>query len=140
MKRLPRDRQKKLADDAWLLREWKTWHQEELDAALAGPNGVLIAALVALLDRLELNAAATLLEFMQRHDWTSVSYAERLTVLHQIGQAIMRLRERNGLAPLDDPIPFLDQPDTAFRRIKQILLCAAPPGAHPGSNQMQQTN
>ena len=35
---LPQDQEKKRADDAWLLREWKAWHREQLDAALAGPN------------------------------------------------------------------------------------------------------
>ena len=48
------------------------------------------------------------------------------------------MRERNGMPPIDDPLP--GQPDNVFRRIKQILLFAAPPGAHPGSDQMKQGN
>jgi hypothetical protein len=55
----------------------------------------------------------------------------RFTLLHQINQTIARLRERNGMAAIDDPLP--GQPDNVFRRIKQMLF-AAPPGAHPGSS------
>jgi hypothetical protein len=75
---------------------------------------------------------------MQRTDWTSVSSDVRLTVLHQINQSITRLRERNGMTGIDDPLP--SQPDNVFRRIRHILLCAAPPGAHPGLDQMKQGN
>jgi hypothetical protein len=39
------------------------------------------------------------------------------------------------MEPIDDPLS--DQPDNVFRRIKQTLF-AAPPGAHPGSDQMKQ--
>jgi hypothetical protein len=55
-------------------------------------------------------------------------------VLHQINRAITRLRERNGMAPIDDPLP--GQSDNVFRRIKQ-MLCAAPPGAQPGFVEQQ---
>ena len=100
---------------------------------------MLIAALVALLDRLDLRAAATLVEFMRAPRLDLRHLRRTPDVLHEIDQAIMRLRERNGLPPLDDPIPFLGQPDNAFRRIKQILLSAAPPGAHPGSQSDETT-
>ena len=61
MNRLPRDLEKS-RDRARLLREWKAWHAEQLDAALAGEHGALIAALVKLLDRLDLRAAAVLVD------------------------------------------------------------------------------
>jgi hypothetical protein len=124
MKRLPRDQQKELADQARLLRVWKAWHQERLDDALAGTHGATIAELMTLLDRLELNSAAALLDFMQRSDCSSVSYDTRLTVLHQINQAIERVRERNGLPAIDDPLP--GQPDNAYRRIKHLLFTPSP--------------
>jgi hypothetical protein len=139
MKRhIPRALEKERADQARQLREWRAWHRKELDAALAGPHGVLIAALVELLNRLEFNSAGALVAFMQRHDWSAIDYATRVVALHEVGQAITRLREHNGLLGLDDPLP--DQPDNAFRRVRYLLMCAAPPGAHPGSNQMKQTN
>jgi hypothetical protein len=124
MKRFPRDQETKLADDAKLVRAWKAWHQEQLDDALAGANGATITKLMAVLDRLELSSAAALLDYMQRSDWSSVSYEVRLTALHQVNQSITRLRERNGMAGIDDPLP--GQPDNVFRRIRHILLCSAP--------------
>jgi hypothetical protein len=135
MKRLPRDQQKELADQARLLRAWKAWHREQLDEALAGPHGSTIAQLMLRLDQLELSSAAVLLDFMRRTDWNEVSCDARLIALHQINDAICRLRERNGMAPLDDPLP--GQPDNVFRRVRQMLF-AAPPGAHPGLNRMKQ--
>jgi hypothetical protein len=137
MKRLPRDQDKELADQARLLKAWRAWHAERLANAIAGTHGTIIAELMTLLDRLELNSTAALLDFMRRSDWSSVSYDVRLTVLHQINQAITRLRERNGMAGIDDPLP--GQPNNVFRRIKHMLF-AAPPGANPGSDQMKQGN
>jgi hypothetical protein len=127
--------QKQLAENAYLLRSWRQWHAELLGEARGGPHGSTIAELMLRLDQLELNSAAALLDFMQRVDWNQISYDVRLTALHQINNAICRLRERHGLAPFDDGVP--GQPDNVFRRIKQMLF-AAPPGAHPGSNQMKQ--
>jgi hypothetical protein len=63
---------------------------------------------------------AVLLTAVQRLDWSPVSRDVRFTVLHQIHQSIIRLRERNGLPPLDDPLP--GQPDNVFQRVKQMLL------------------
>src|SRR5260370_25477518 len=101
MKRLPRDQQKELADNARLLRAWKKFHREELEEALAGPHGATIAELLTLLDQLELSSAAVLLNFIQRNDWSSVSYDTRLAVLPQINTPITRMTGPHGLAPFD---------------------------------------
>ena len=61
----------------------------------------------------------------------------RLTILHQLNTAITRLREQQGMPPFDDGVP--GERDNVFRRIKDLMF-AAPPGAHPGSNQMKQGN
>lgn len=60
-----------------MLRAWRNWYREELEAALAGLHGAVIAELMG----------------------------TRLTVLHEVNSTITRLRERNGLAPIDDPLP-----------------------------------
>ena len=104
-RRLPRNQEKELADQARLVREWKAWHAEQLADALAGAHGATIAELMMLLDQLELSSAAVLLDYMQRSDWSSVSYEVRLTALHQVNQSITRLRERNGMPGIDDPLP-----------------------------------
>jgi hypothetical protein len=127
MKHLSRDQQKKLNDDVRLLRAWKAYHREQLDDALVGANGAVVAELMALLDRLELNSAAALLDAVQRTAWNKISYETRLTVLHQINQAIARLRERNGLRAIDDPLP--GQPENVFRRIRATLFPSSPANA-----------
>jgi hypothetical protein len=110
----------KLAENQKLSRAYKQWQREQLAAALVGAHGAMVAELMALLDRLELNSAAALLMFVERADWNAVSYDTRLTVLHQINTAITRMRERHGLAPFDDPLP--PQSDSVFRRIKARLF------------------
>ena len=81
---------------------------------------------MTLLARLELNSAAELLASVLHTDWSTVSYNTRLTVLHHLSPTIARLRERNGLPPLDDPLP--GQPDNVFRRVKQMLFAPPPTG------------
>jgi hypothetical protein len=131
------NKNEKLAESQKLPRAYKQWHREQLEDALAGPHGATVAELMILLDRLELNSAAALLACVQRTDWSTISYDTRFTVLHQINHTITRLRERIGMMAIDDPLP--NQPDSVFRRIRQMLF-AAPPGAHPGLDQTQQRN
>jgi hypothetical protein len=140
MKYHPRSLEKELADQARLLRVWNAWHQEQRDEALAGEHGAEVAQILSLLDPLELNSgsAAMLTASIQRVDWITIDYDVRLTLLREINQKIMRLRERAGLPPLDDSLP--GQPDNVFRRIMQMMFAPSPPGAHPGSNQTKQRN
>jgi hypothetical protein len=113
----------KLAEVQKLSRAYRAWQREQLDAALASAHGATVAELMTLLDRLELNSAATLLACVQRTDWSTVSYDVRFTVLHQINQTIVRVRERNGLPAIDDPLP--GESDSLFRRIKVQLFPAS---------------
>jgi hypothetical protein len=130
MKRLARDQQKKLADDAKLAKAWRAWHAEELKEARNGPHGVIVAELMGVLDRLTTSSAPALLACFERPDWNVVSYDVRLTILHQLNTAITRLHEQQGMPPFDDGVP--GERDNVFRRIKTLMF-AAPPGAHPGS-------
>jgi hypothetical protein len=76
---------------------------------------------MTLLDRLELESAAALVACVQHTDWSTISYDVRLTVLHQINAAIVKLRERHGLAPFDDSLPWSDERPTAFEVIRGIV-------------------
>jgi hypothetical protein len=103
MKRRPHDEEKELADRTRLLRAWCAFHAEQLTEALASAHGMLVAELMTVLDRLELSSAAALLNFIQRNDWSSVSYGTRLVVLHQINARITHMRKRNGMAATAGP-------------------------------------
>jgi hypothetical protein len=126
-RRLPRNEQKEIEDQTRLLRSWRAWHTEQLELALAGAHGALISELLVVLDRLELNSSATLLALMQRADWDTVDTDTRFEVLHQINARISKMRERNGLAAIDDPIPPQDR--SVFRIIKQRLFAPLPASA-----------
>ena len=104
---------------------WKTRHQEQLDEALAGAHGAVVAQL-ALLDRLELNSAQRYSPSFCTSTGAPSATMSRPTVLHQLYPTIVRLRERNGLPPLD--ILFPGQPDNVFRRVKQMLFAPPPTG------------
>jgi hypothetical protein len=119
-RQLPPDPEKQAREQAALLRAWKAFHSEQLEQALASAHGAVIAELMGVLDRLEIDSAAALLAAMQRADWHSVDYTTRLTVLHQVNQAVTRLREKHGMAPFDDGPP--GTPDNAFRKVKALLF------------------
>jgi hypothetical protein len=111
---------KEIAEDAALLRRWRTWHREELDAARA-EQPELIAELMSILGGLDLGSASTLVSFARRIDWAAVSYPVRLVALHEINVAIMDLREQHGLIPLDDPLPSERDSKNVFQAIRTIL-------------------
>ena len=133
MKRPLSDKQqKKLADDARLLKAWKQFHREEREAVLAGPHGTVLSELFRMFENLQNVQPSQLIGFADSIDWASIDYATRLTVLHEVNNAITAYRVKRGLEPIDDNLP--GQPDTPFRMIKAIVLTASPhrEGAHRG--------
>jgi hypothetical protein len=62
-----------------------------------------------------------------------IDYETKLTVIHEINAAIVKLRVTHGLVPIDDNLP--GEPDTPFRKIKAIVLTSSPhhEGAHRGA-------
>jgi hypothetical protein len=121
MKRKPRrDEGKKLADDARLGKQWNAWHREQLDEALAGEHGPLVAEIMSALGKLDINNAGAMVTAVTQVDWARVDVQTRLVVLHEINGSISRLRERSGLTTFDDPLPH--QPDRAFQHVKRALF------------------
>jgi hypothetical protein len=111
--------EKKLADDARLLRAWRRWHREELEQAIAGPHGDLVAQFVQILRGLTLQSAPMLLKFVRTQDWRSIDSATRLILLHEVNTAITALRERNNMVPFDDT---LDDRLNVFNTIQAIMI------------------
>jgi len=119
MRQLSPNQQKKLADDARLLRAWKKFHHAELEQALAGPHGPMIERLIFILKALTPKSAPLLLAYIRGVDWSAVDCPTRLVVLHETNTAIAKLREKSGLAPFDDGVP--GERDNAFRIIRSIV-------------------
>ena len=122
MKRRRPDEEKKLADDARLLRAWKKFHREEREAVLAGPYGSTLAELFRMADNLHCVRPAQLIGLVGAVDWAPVPYEARLAVLHELNAAITRHREKRGLEPISDNLP--GEPDNAYRVIRRILSLA----------------
>jgi hypothetical protein len=111
--------QKKLADDARLLRWWKAWHREQRDEALTKyPN---FAELFRMFANLQHVAPAQLVGYVRTIDWVAIDYNTRLIVLHEANTAITRYREKCGHQedPIDDALP--GEPLRAFQLIRKII-------------------
>ncbi len=128
--------QKKLADDARLLRAWKNWHREQLNDMLAGPHGVVLGELFRMFKNLEHIQPSQLIGCTRAINWAAIDYDTRLTVLHELNNSITAFRTKRGAEPINDNL--FDQPDTPFRVIRAIIhqfprvRDAAPTGAEPG--------
>ena len=139
MRRHKSDLDKKLADDARLLRAWKNFHREEKAAALSGPHARTLAELFRAFANIECVQPAQLVGFIGAIDWSGIDHQTRLVVLHELNATITKLREKRGLDPIDDPLP--GQPDNAFRIIKKLFGFPAPSqegparrGPYPGAD------
>jgi len=110
-------KEKELADNAYLRRAWKKFHREELEEALAGLDRDVMTRLMANLK--QLRSARELVAFIEAQDWNAVDAHTRLIALHEINQAITKLRESQNLPPIDDPLP--DAPLNALLRICQTI-------------------
>ena len=121
--------QKKLADDARLMRAWRNWHAEQLQEALVGLHRDVMGRLVAELK--ELRSARELVVFIEAQDWSAVDANTRLIALHEVNAAIMRLRERLGQEPIDDAL--WHEPLRAFQAVKAIINQFPAPAGEPKS-------
>jgi hypothetical protein len=109
--------EQKLADDARLMREWRKWHREQLEEALAGVHRDVLKRLMAHLEKL--HSARALVALIESIDWGAIDARTRLVALHETSQAICRLRESQNLPVFDDPL--WDAPFNAFLRIREVV-------------------
>jgi hypothetical protein len=113
------EKNRKLEEDAHLLRAWRNWHREQLEEACSGPHRMLLEALLARLKNIQMNSAAELLRFFHQEDWKTIDANTKFVVLHELNSAIVRLRECNGLDGISDPLP--GQQENLFRAVKALL-------------------
>jgi hypothetical protein len=124
MKRLPRDQQKELADQARFTRVWKNFHREDREAVLNGPHAIVLNELFRMFANLKHVQPAQLIGFVRSVDWTVIDYSTKLTVVHELNTAITAFRVKHGLSEIDDGLP--GEPDTPFSTIRAIVLTASP--------------
>ena len=109
--------QKALAERDCMFRAWTHWRREQLDAALAGPHGGALQALIAFLTTMKSSSA--LIEHVRTGNWKAADADMRFLVLHLVNSAMVRLHEERGLPPFDDGLP--GEPPTAFQIIREML-------------------
>jgi hypothetical protein len=112
-------KEKELAENARLLRAWKKFHRDELEAVLAGPYGTTLAELFRMFENMKHVRSSQLIGYMRAIEWSQVDYPTRLTVLHEVNAAITKLREQQGLPPMDDALP--GEPLRAYQVIRNIM-------------------
>jgi hypothetical protein len=122
-------REQKIADDAYLLRDWRRWHREQLDEALVGPHGNMLQSLMVLLKNLNLQSGKELISFIRAQDWHVVDAQTKLVILHTINTAITKLRTGNSMSPFDDGLP--GGRSNVFQAIRLIVV---PVEAKPAEN------
>jgi hypothetical protein len=121
--------EKKLTDDARLLRWWKAWHREQREAALAGPHSAMLGELFRMFKNLQHVQPSQLIGLVRSIDWAVIDSDTKLTTLHELNAAITQYRTKCGAEPIDDSVS--DEPP--FRAIKAIIFAASPhEGAHRG--------
>ena len=98
---------------------WRKWRRERCESLRAGPYADAARDLIKLLDALTPDGADMLLERVRCGPWRDADPDTRFTVLALVDNAIIELRERQGLLPFDDPLP--GQPANAFLVLREVL-------------------
>lgn len=112
-------KRKALQERDYLHREWRKWHEAQLEKFLAGDYADAARELHEFLDAMDLDSADQLIERVRRGPWLQCDAETRYQVLRMINHAIIYLRESNGYEPFDDPLPE-DEP-SAFIVIREML-------------------
>jgi hypothetical protein len=100
---------------------WRKHHKAQHDALLAGSYGAAAQALIDFMRSMSLMDGSLLIDWVRAGPWRDADTDTRFIVLQLISNALVRLRENNGLEPFDDSLPFSNEPETAFQIIKREL-------------------
>jgi hypothetical protein len=89
---------------------WRKWRHERSEALLAGPYANAARDLLDLLDRLTFEGGGRLAAQVRAGPWAAADADTRFLILAAIDNALAGVRERNGLPPFDDNLPWSDEP------------------------------
>jgi hypothetical protein len=115
-------RNKALRERDTMFRRWRQWHGAQLKEALRGPWGEDLAELLEFLAKMGPEDGQALIDLIRRQGWAAAGSGNKYLILREIDLAIIRVRERLKLPPLDSSIPFSSEPPTAFELVKGILF------------------
>lgn len=117
----PSAQEQKLADQKRQMRRYHAWKGAQFELIARGGSGEEWRALRLLLRQMSYeDIELRLVEHIECQVWLLEADEEtRMAALSMIHGAIIKLRIRNGYAPLDDPLP--GEPPNAFERIRGLL-------------------
>jgi hypothetical protein len=124
LKKAERYRQRELKrhlEQSLLLELWRKEHKKKIDELLSGSYSAAARELMQLLNNLTPRDGVKLLATVKRGPWREADADTRYLVLNLIDQATSHARERQGLPPFDDALPFSDDRLTVFQLIKDHL-------------------
>jgi hypothetical protein len=127
VKRSQSEKDKKLADDARLMKWWRTWHREQRNLVLAGPHGTVLGELYRAIKSLEHIQPVQLIGLARCIDWAAIDTNSKLVTLHELNDAITRFREKRDQEPIDDALP--GEPLRVFQVIRGIVMNQFPASA-----------
>jgi hypothetical protein len=105
-----------------LQRAWAAWRQHRVEELCSGPlYGEAARALRDFLEQMKITDGGKLIAAVKAGPWASADSDTKFEILRLVDTAIVRLRERNDLAPFDDAVPFTDRPLTVFQIIREAL-------------------
>jgi hypothetical protein len=114
--------EQKMEDNSILTRRWRRWIRAEVREHLATPYPQQFSELRRLLRRLTIDDGEVLVDYVRAADWLHAApIATRIVAQRIIAIRIIQLRVRNGLAEIDDSLPFSDEPQTVFEQIRDHL-------------------
>ena len=88
-----------LRDEGKLLKQWRRWRRDKLEALLDGPHGREVREFVGFLNRMRLSSAPALIEQIEQAHWIHrLSESDRYDLLQVINARIVGLR----LPPVGD--------------------------------------
>lgn len=119
--RAERKLEKERLEREQLFGQWTKWHKDRKAELLAGPYSEAANELALFLERMTITDAPALIELAKRGPWQQADADTQFLVLELITHSILYLREREGLEPFDDPIPFSDDEPDAFMIIREML-------------------
>lgn len=117
-----RQAEQELKDEQVLSKLYRQWKRKKRDALLAGPHGREVKGIVAFLETMDLSSAPALIRVVSQSRFIeTMTKDERHDLFGIIQVGIRRCREKAGLQPYDDEIPFAGEPPKAVTQIKTLM-------------------
>lgn len=119
-----REAERELKEQDTLSKLYRQWKRAKRDALLAGPHGREVRGIVSFLETMTLSSAPALIGMVERaRFYKRMTKPERADLLNIINVGIARCREKAGLEPFDDELPWCEPPK-ASAQIKTLLEVA----------------